>query len=382
MFISDTHLPQLLPAKAYSDEDWYAREVADVLVPAWHAVAATNQFPNDGSFVSFELLGNPVVLRRDEGVIRAFLNVCPHRSAKVTNESSGCAAILKCGYHGWEFDGQTGQTKRIPDAPSFRPMKKGALGLLKFKVEVCGGIVFVSVGKPSESVAAQLQASGCEAVARTSDTNCIGRTEVSLDVNWKVAVENTLESYHIAEVHPRTFGDAPIEDACSHDLLVDSTAFTGPGDHRWVVRKIEGIILQGMGLKRRGDYRHTHVHPTFTIAATDSFTILWSYLPESAKRTRVIVNWFARQKQGCAMLPNWLMRQWARIQSPFWLKVFAEDRLAVQRVQSGLEAVNQPGCGLISRREERITHFQRWLLNQLGQPAVESFENEERKCHD
>ena len=213
MFISDTHLPQLLPGKAYSDEDWYAREVADVLVPAWHAVAATNQFPKDGSFVSFELLGNPVVLRRDEGVIRAFLNVCPHRFAKVTNESSGCAAILKCGYHGWEFDGQTGQTKRIPDAPSFRPLKKGELGLLKFQVEVCGGIVFVSVGKPSESVAAKLQASGCDAVARTSVTNCVGRMEVSLDVNWKVAVENTLESYHIAEVHPTTFGTAPVEDA-------------------------------------------------------------------------------------------------------------------------------------------------------------------------
>ena len=52
MFLSDTHLPQLLPVEAYCDEKWYAKEVSDVLLPGWHAVATTNQFPKSGSFIT------------------------------------------------------------------------------------------------------------------------------------------------------------------------------------------------------------------------------------------------------------------------------------------------------------------------------------------
>ena len=63
MFISDTHLPQLLPPGSYHDPQWYQQELEHVLIPGWHLVATTSQLPREGAFITFELLGRPVLLR-------------------------------------------------------------------------------------------------------------------------------------------------------------------------------------------------------------------------------------------------------------------------------------------------------------------------------
>ena len=128
MFVSETHLPQLLPPEAYTTRSWYERELESVLRPAWWAVALESEFPEEGSFVTFDHVEGPVILRRSGGAIRGYRNVCPHRLAKLTSCVSGTCPVLTCGYHGWEFD-DSGATRRIPDAPSFRPLEKGRLGL-------------------------------------------------------------------------------------------------------------------------------------------------------------------------------------------------------------------------------------------------------------
>lgn len=370
MFLSDTHLPQQLPPRAYHDEGWYEREVERVLLPSWHLVATTAEFPRVGSFLTFNLFGRPLLLRREASGIRCFLNVCPHRFAKLTDKSWGCSTSLKCGYHGWEFDGCSGATRRIPDAPAFRPLEKGQLGLTPVRVEVCGGLVFVSLGQPSEPAHAQLAECDLDPLVHTSRHGALGRKVSRLAVNWKVAVENTLESYHVAEVHPQTFASPPPEESCRHALGAVGSSFYAPGDTRPTVVAFERVLLDRLGLKRVGGYRHTHMHPTFTLAATDSFAIVLSFLPESACRTRLLIAWFARQSSQGRTLVDRLLRLWAGIQSRFWLRVVGEDAGIVSQVQAGLEAADQPGCGLISRREERIVHFQQWLLDRLELPAA------------
>ena len=143
MFVSDTHLPQLLPPAAYTDAAWYQRELETVLRPAWWAVALEQELPTEGSFVAFDHVEGPVLLRRSGGRIHAYRNVCPHRLAKLTSKSCGTCPVLRCEYHGWEFD-DGGATRRIPDAPSFRPLEKGRLGLDLLRVEQVGPVVFIS----------------------------------------------------------------------------------------------------------------------------------------------------------------------------------------------------------------------------------------------
>ncbi len=378
MFLSDTHLPQLLPVEAYCDEKWYAKEVSDVLLPGWHAVATTNQFPKDGSFITFDLFGHPLILRRERHEIHGFLNICPHRFSKLSTEQLGCKTILKCGYHGWEFDECSGHTRRIPDAPSFRPLKKGQFGLEKVQVKTVGGLVFVSLSEKKSGSNQAFSEAIAEFEKMLNARGFLGQQEFSLPVNWKVAVENTLESYHVAEVHPNTFGKAPEEQDCRHEIASDSTRFSASGDNRFLVSSVESLLLSKLGHARSGKYEHIHHHPTFTLARTDCFSIAISFLPNSSRTTRVFVSWFAQQAAKGCNYANWMLRRWGAIQSRFWLKVVREDARAVVGVQSGIDGANRSGGesdnrGLISIREERIFHFQKWLVDQIGYVETNDF---------
>ena len=365
MFLSDTHLPQLLPPSAYTDPTWYITEREHVLAPAWHAVATTSQFPRDGSFVTFDLFGYPIVLRRHGSVIRGFLNVCAHRLAKLTSQPTGYCSALRCGYHGWEYDEVSGATKKIPDAPSFKPLEKGMLGLTSVRVETCGGLVFATLSEDAPCMAQSLLACGIDVACKISSMGCLGMREIYFPVNWKVAIENTMESYHVEEVHPRTFKRAPAEEQCSHELFPSVSVFRGPGDTVPWIQRLEGVLLSGAAVPHTGGYRHTHLYPTCTLAETDTFTIVLSFLPESADRTRLFMSWFGSQRAGASAVWNSLIRSWGRVQSGFWLKVVNEVLSMLPTVQQGLASPSHPGTGLISRREERITHFQRWILDRM-----------------
>src|SRR5690349_6132738 len=104
MFISKEHHPQLLDPSCYHGRSQFDDEIAQLFLPAWHCVGLTDELPNDGSYRTFELLGNPVVLWRKGGQIRAYLNVCSHRQCIVAAAACGSSDRLKCGYHGWEYD--------------------------------------------------------------------------------------------------------------------------------------------------------------------------------------------------------------------------------------------------------------------------------------
>ncbi|MEC8338133.1 MAG: aromatic ring-hydroxylating dioxygenase subunit alpha [Planctomycetota bacterium] len=373
MFISDTHLPQHFRAAMYHDADWYAKELEEVLLPSWYLVATMRDFPRSGSYRTFDLLGRPVILRREGDEIRGFLNVCSHRNSKLVALDRGCSLALKCNYHGWEYDGLTGDTRKIPDAPSFRPMKKGELGLQSIQVGVRGGLIFVSLGAEADKPFGSLfEAEGpfASLAERNLATGSLGSIDVVCPVNWKAAIENTLESYHVAEVHPHTFKTAPQEEDCHHTMFDEGSSFETPDGTPWFVRQLQIHALRGAKLPVLNTYRHVLLFPSFTVAETDSFTIFLSFLPEGPQQTRTRILWFAPQSTEGSRFRNAMVRFAARWESKFWLRVAREDFGVLPMVQQGIASPVHPSVGLISRREERIPHFQKWVLRKMGEPRA------------
>jgi choline monooxygenase len=269
MFVSDTHLPQLLPAVAYHGAAWHEREMERVLLPAWWAVAVTDELPRAGSFITFDHVGGPVILRRgDDGVIRGYRNVCAHRLAKLTGKAHGCCAALTCEYHGWEYD-DTGATRRIPDAPSFRPLEKSRLGLDMLRAETIGKVVFLSFAAAGPGGREWLGPKA-ERIARDFDdaTATVWREDVTLPVNWKLVVENNLESYHVGTVHARSLGSYPEEAACLHGLFSGGSRFEAPGDpSAW--GRLKRAVARNIGRPADGRYVHVHLHPAFMRVEVD-----------------------------------------------------------------------------------------------------------------
>ena len=369
MFISDTHLPQLLPAKAYSDEGWYKLECEKVFHDAWWAVAFSVELQNDGDFLTVELPCGPVVLWQRDGDIRAFLNVCAHRLSRLTSKAKGCCKTLVCEYHGWEYS-PLGKTQRIPDAPSFRPLEKDGLGLRQLCVEVVGGIVFVSQSKDAGSVHAHL---GQEETNRLCHRDrypgkVIHRADLDVPVNWKILVENNLESYHVGFVHRATLGGIPDGNLCTHKIIPNGSMFFGPG-----ANDIVSAAGRQIAKKTHGDEEDRYIHgisyPAFMWTPESLWTSFQTVIPTGPDSCRIIWRILAPQSDRKRRLLNFLARSIAKAQASFWRRVVNEDVVFLPSVQSGVESPMQPGEGLISRREERIFHFQDWLANRIGYGA-------------
>src|SRR5262245_56145483 len=142
MFTHLSHLRHLLRPHHYCSDEHYQAELRNVFLPAWHPIAVVGQVKRPGDFITFNLLGHPVLLRNMDGELCAFLNVCPHRHARLTDKAKGHSERLRCQYHGWEYDAH-GHTGKIPDSKAFRPWDRDNSCLRKFRVETWGEGVFV-----------------------------------------------------------------------------------------------------------------------------------------------------------------------------------------------------------------------------------------------
>lgn len=369
MFVSDTHLPQLLPPEAYYDRVWYERELERVMRPAWWAVALVDELPRDGDFLTFDHVDGPVILRRSGGRIHGYRNVCAHRLAKLTDKARGHCDVLRCEYHGWEY-AESGATQKIPDAPSFRPLEKGQLGLTTLRVETVGAIVFLSFD-PAAAPVREWLGGDAERIEDRFDasTRMVWRADDDLPFNWKLLVENNLESYHVGTVHAATLGASPAEQACVHELSPGRSRFEAPGDPTWW-GGAKRFLARSIGRPVDGRYVHGHVHPSFMWVETDLGVGCQSVVPTGPTSCRVSFRTLAWQSRRPRPLADACARRMVRSSLRVWQRIIAEDVAILPQVQAGIESLRHPGPGLISRREERITHFQAWLLERMGHTST------------
>jgi len=366
MFLSDTHLPQLLPPLAYTEQEWFDSEQVRFQLPQWQLATTMAEIPRKGDFITCRILGHDVIVHHTEEGPRAFLNVCPHRMALLTSRPGGHACQLKCQYHGWEFAADGG-TRRIPDAPGFRPLEKGAFGLKRFDTDTVGQLVFVRIvsgGPDAASMFGPRLEDVCQAVARHNPIIVSWAREV--DANWKVILENNLESYHVGEVHRATLGPMPDEKACVHEFSDRHSAFMAPGGVPGVTGALQRALLRSISRATRGQYTHCLFLPNLTVLWLDDIVAVQTFEPLSPQRTRVTFRGFAVRSSQRAPLRDQLLAWAARRHLLFWGRVWEEDLRLYPDLQAGVMNPQHPGTGLLSRREERIHHFQRWLLDRMG----------------
>lgn len=366
MFVHDSQLPQLLDASAYGGGDQHERELASVFHPAWHAIATTDELAEEGSFVTRTLLGQPLVLWRSEGELRAYLNVCPHRFNLLQAAKSGCTERLKCGYHGWEY-GANGRTRRIPEAQGFRPIDTEKICLRSFPIATCGSVVFVSLSQTAPSLADWMGESKSDFdAAFASERNCIAKLERDVPANWKIIVENALESYHLESVHTETFRRNPDADTCEHTLGEGWSRFETHSPPVGRMQRLADRVVYGvMGLKRDDRYRHTMACPHLMAGRAGMFTWCHTVEPLSAQSTRVRLWMFLEPHHRnvpssmTAAVMCWGAKR-------FTLKALLEDVAIATSVQQGAKTSGIPFAGCLSPREERVWHFQQHLQSMLA----------------
>src|SRR5262249_49851779 len=115
----------------------------------WQMAVRADQVATPGAYATADIAGEPVLVVRDEqGTLRAFHNVCRHRAAQVMNEPQGQCTRLRCRYPGWTYD-LTGRLRGVPEFDGVVDFRREDNGLAPLTVDVWGPLVFVHQGKPA-----------------------------------------------------------------------------------------------------------------------------------------------------------------------------------------------------------------------------------------
>ena len=172
----------------------------------WHPLTSSTAIP-EGHVLAFELLDVPLLLTRQGGVLRAFLNRCPHRAVALQQPSDGATPCrrLVCPYHGWTYDLEGRLMAAAREAEFLEPFNRHDWPLPPVRCQERIGLVWVALGDDPLPLAAQLDLLLKEAgESLEQPRQLLRRSALCLNCNWKIAHDNTLDDYHVAIAHPTT----------------------------------------------------------------------------------------------------------------------------------------------------------------------------------
>jgi choline monooxygenase len=231
-----------LPARLYGDPEAWARERGEVFARTWLFLGHEAELAASGDWIATDVAGHRLMaVRGEDGLIRAFHNVCRHRAGPlVTGAAGSCGRELVCAYHGWRYalDGRLRAATGFGAAEGFDPRTLGLLGLA---VETWRGLVFAAID-PAAPLARSVAPIDALLVARGLDLALPAlRRDHALDCDWKVYVENYLEGYHIDAVHPALAADlggsdyrVRVEGDCVIQEAVGAAGSTQAGVWGWL----------------------------------------------------------------------------------------------------------------------------------------------------
>lgn len=343
-----------VPSSWYTDPAVFQREQEAVMRTSWHYVTHTGALAEPGSQVLWEIGGVPIVLvRGHDGEIRGFVNICRHRAHPVVVEEQ-CRNTLQCQYHGWTYDldGSLRNAPRSGEEPSFDPT---GLGLVPIQVHVWGPMVWanVSLDAPgfddyAAGLKAFLESHGC----RVEEQEHVWGHEWTVESNWKVLLDNTIECYHCPTTHPE-LSRALVMNPDEHVIEV--------GGPSWIYHLIpfRDSVLDGPTWQRSEDgdltYVFTYVFPSTYVQYTGKGFDVGSALPVSVDEVR----WRHQSFLSADTSPE--LRELCRAalaQDP----TINQDVAICARVQAAHRTGFAPPGHLLPVSEGLLTHFYRRIV--------------------
>jgi len=197
---------------AMTSPELYRRELETVFSRCWLYIGHDSELPEPGSFVRRDVGTRPMFLARGrDGVVRAFFNTCPHRGATICRQDRGVARSFQCFYHAWTFSSE-GKFLSGPDLDGFGPeWDRAAADLSKpAQFDEYRGFYFVNFDPDAEPLADYLGPAReyIDLIIDQSESGIRlvgGSQQYTMNANWKLLVENTVDGYHAAPLHTTYF---------------------------------------------------------------------------------------------------------------------------------------------------------------------------------
>ena len=284
-----------LPAWAYNNLELFDLEREVLFRRHWQLAGHVSNIPDPGNFFCFDLVGErAVIIRGQDGMVRAFHNVCRHRGSRVVAKEEGaCKSALVCPFHGWSFN-LDGTFRSAPFPRSLPQLDPVEHGLKPVEMELWHGFIFIRFKPGPQPSIAELMARHEDELApyRLDDLVSEGafwRDEI--DVNWKCVRDVDNEGYHVPMAHPglqdlygKSYNDEPFIDGTSK-----SVAVFNEGDGKlWSVRHYKKILpeMDHLPESHRRQWFYIGIFPNVVLEFHPEGVSFYQEFPEAIGATR------------------------------------------------------------------------------------------------
>ena len=348
-----------LPGWIYHDAEFFEHERRALFRSAWQPVCHLSDIPRPGDFHTLEFLGESVVvLRAEQGAVRAFHNVCRHRAARLLDGPAGhCGRRITCPYHAWTY-ALDGRLVAVPQRDSFPGLDMAQHGLKSLEHEVYMGFVFVRFAPGLPSVREMAAPYEHELSAyRLEELVPLGRVSLRpRPVNWKNVADNFSDGLHINVAHPgltRLFGRGyGIEARPWIDKMWGVLRDTPSSN--WSERMYQRLLppIEGLPPERQRLWTYFKLWPNVAFDIYPDQIDFFQMLPVSPTETMIrevaYVHPDARPEMRAARYLNWRINR----------RVSLEDKALIERVQAGM-ASSSYSMGPLSEGEVCLRSFAR-----------------------
>lgn len=193
--------PVAIPTHRYTSPD-FARLEMDRLWPrVWQLACTLDQVANAGDWYEYRVGHySVVVVRGDDGELRAFQNACRHRGSALCQGSGSSLTEIRCPFHRWTWD-LRGQLREVPSRRQFGVLNDD-LPLLPVAVDSWGPLVFVNFDLTSEPLAEFLDPVPADSAWADLDAfACTAAVSIPARCNWKTLIDGFSETYHVQGIH-------------------------------------------------------------------------------------------------------------------------------------------------------------------------------------
>jgi Rieske 2Fe-2S family protein len=361
-----------LPGRYYHEPAIYAAEQERIFSRAWVCAGHTSQVAAPGDFRTVDVGDeNVLIVRGRDGELRAFLNVCRHRGARLCPAAGHAGGALRCRYHAWSYD-LDGRLIGVPNMAG-TDFDRSAFGLIPVYLAVWHGLIFVNVDEEEPESLARLahaellQRFGeAETLARyhLADLRIASTIEYDVRGNWKLAVENFMECYHCGPMHPELCvllpgfrGGAAYQQGVGTTLAEGVEAFTLTG-------KASRPPLPDITADDARRYYGLVLLPNVFLNLLPDHAVLHTLWPQGPDRTRIVCDWLFHPD--AIARPDFDPRDAVEL----FDIVNRQDWEVCELAQASMRSRAYRAGGVFVPLEAHIRRFNEYVLDKLGHANI------------
>ena len=367
---------QGLPNECYTSEKYMMIERERVFQDKWTVIGIGSSVPNPGDALPYNLLGIPLIILRDkERKIRVFHNVCSHRGHKLLDKPCSLKNLLRCPYHSWSYDleGKLVATPHIGglNIHESEKFEKSKSNLKEVRSKIWMDIIFININNNEiefDEYVRPLEDRWLKFISKDDQNSLIysrdyGYFNLDVKSNWKFAIENYCESYHLPWIHPELNKVSNISDHYHIQGLLNRYAGQGSNKYEQPLKGNKSFAnFSNWPKEFSKNSEYIALFPNVMIGLhIDHFYVFWLE-PISVNETKEHLAMYYVGEESANGKEFESMR---KENSRFWKDVMSEDIKAIEGMQEGRSSPSYNG-GNFSPVMDNPTHqFHKWVAGNL-----------------